>query len=106
MDVALGVLLGLAVAASAITDGDRGMVTGGLVASCAIVAGLLTGAESLSGPLDALPTQPAIVSVPVAFAAIIGVSLFFERPVGVGLEMLALHAPEGLGLEALGCARA
>src|SRR5579872_5506535 len=77
-----------------------GMLAGGLLASSAIVIGLVVGASHLGGALDALLTQPAIVSVPVAFAAMIGVSLMSERAAGVAAHMLALHAPEGLGLGA------
>jgi Na+(H+)/acetate symporter ActP len=82
-----------------------GMIAGGIVASSAILAGLLTGATSGTGTLDALLTQPAIVSVPVAFAAMVAVSLTAPRPSDVVSQMLALHAPEGLGLEALERAR-
>jgi len=49
--------------------------------------------------LDAVLTQPAIVSVPVAFAVMAGVSLAGARDrCSPDPEMLALHAPEGLGL--------
>ena len=47
----------------------------------------------------ALLQQPAIVSVPLAFLTMIVVSLRDPRRVpDVESEMLALHAPEGLGL--------
>ena len=47
----------------------------------------------------ALLQQPAIVSVPIAFLTMIGVSLRDPRRVpDVEAQMLALHAPEGLGL--------
>ena len=47
----------------------------------------------------ALLQQPAIVSVPVAFLTMIVVSLRDPRRIpNVEAEMLALHAPEGLGL--------
>jgi cation/acetate symporter len=82
-----------------------GMIAGGIVASSAIVAGLVSGATSGTGTLDALLTQPAIVSVPIAFTAMVAVSLTSPRPSDVGVQMLALHAPEGLGLEALERAR-
>jgi len=51
-------------------------------------------------------TQPAIVSVPLAFAAMIAGSLATAAPADIGAHMLALHAPEGLGREALDRARA
>jgi len=56
--------------------------------------------------LHALLTQPAILSVPIAFAAMITVSLITAPPDDVRSQMLALHVPEGLGLEALERARA
>ncbi len=74
-----------------------GMCVGMLVATGMIFAGLALG-EPSHGAL-ALLEQPAIVSVPLAFAVMIGVSL--ADPVRVGdveAQMLALHAPEGLGV--------
>ena len=75
----------------------------------AILAGGMSqvlGAQSAGGAVNALLTQPAIITVPVAFAAMIAVSLATARPKDVRSQMLALHAPEGLGLEALERARA
>jgi Na+(H+)/acetate symporter ActP len=83
-----------------------GIVIGGVLAIGAILAGALVGAQAAGGALDALLTQPAIISVPVAFAAMIIVSLATARPSDTRAQMLALHAPEGLGLEALERARA
>jgi Na+(H+)/acetate symporter ActP len=77
-----------------------GMAAGGLVASSGIAATLV--ADPAPTTLGALLAQPAVVSVPIAFATMIGVSLRdSERPVGTEETMLALHGPEGLGLEAL-----
>jgi cation/acetate symporter len=77
-----------------------GMAAGGLVASTGIVATLV--ADPAPTVLGALLAQPAVLSVPVAFATMIGVSLTDrERPQGTEETMLALHGPEGLGLEAL-----
>ncbi len=74
-----------------------GMVAGMLVATSAIFVGLGLG-EPTGGAL-ALLQQPAIASVPVAFLTMIGVSLRDPHVVSdVELQMLALHAPEGLGL--------
>jgi cation/acetate symporter len=74
-----------------------GMCAGMLVATSAIFVGLALG-EPTNGAL-ALLGQPAIVSVPVAFLTMIGVSLRDPRRVeDVESQMLALHAPEGLGL--------
>jgi cation/acetate symporter len=83
-----------------------GIVVGGVVAIGMITAGVVVGAQSLTGPLDSLLTQPAIVSVPLAFAAMIAGSLATAAPADIGAHMLALHAPEGLGLEVLDRARA
>jgi len=74
-----------------------GMIAGMLVATSSIFAGLALG-EPTNGAL-ALLQQPAIVSVPVAFLTMIGVSLRDPQVVtDVESQMLALHAPEGLGL--------
>ena len=74
--------------------------TGGLVASTGIVATLV--AEPSPTTLGALLAQPAVLSVPVAFVTMILVSLTDpEQPAGTEETMLALHGPEGLGLEAL-----
>jgi Na+(H+)/acetate symporter ActP len=81
-------------------------VAGGAVALGAITAAVTVGAQALNGPLDSILTQPAIVSVPLAFAAMIVGSLAAAAPADVGAQMLALHAPEGLGLEVLDRARA
>jgi cation/acetate symporter len=76
-----------------------GMAAGGLIASSGIAATLV--AEPSPTVLGALLAQPAVVSVPVAFATMIGVSLTDrERPQATEETMLALHGPEGLGLEA------
>jgi Na+(H+)/acetate symporter ActP len=83
-----------------------GMIIGGVSAIGAILAGALIDAQGAGGPVYALLTQPAIISVPVAFAAMITVSLTTSRPDDVSAQMLALHAPEGLGLEALERVRA
>ena len=73
-----------------------GMCAGMLIATSVIFAGLALG-EPTGGAL-ALLQQPAIVSVPVAFLTMIGVSLRDQHRVpDVEAQMLALHAPEGLG---------
>jgi Na+(H+)/acetate symporter ActP len=83
-----------------------GMVAGGVVAIGAITVGVIIGAQALNGPLDSILTQPAIVSVPLAFTAMVVGSLATAAPADVGPQMLTLHAPEGLGLEVLDRARA
>jgi len=78
-----------------------GMISGAIVASAAIVAGLLAGGEAVTTG-DALLAQPAVLSVPVAFATMIVVSLRTADRVPRDVEghLRALHAPEGLGLRA------
>ena len=83
-----------------------GILVGGMVAIGAIAAGVVVGAQTLSGPLDSILTQPAIVSVPLAFAAMVVGSVATKSRVDAGAQMLTLHAPEGLGLEALDRVRA
>jgi cation/acetate symporter len=78
-----------------------GMIAGAAVASGGIFAGLVAG-ENVGGALGALLSQPAVVSVPIAFITMIVVSLLDSAdPVDAEPMMLALHAPEGLGLEEL-----
>jgi cation/acetate symporter len=74
-----------------------GLIVGATSATAAIFTGLL--AESGGRTVEALLTQPAVVSVPLAFATMTVVSLLdtgARRAPDV--ELLALHAPEGLGL--------
>jgi Na+(H+)/acetate symporter ActP len=74
-----------------------GMICGMIVATAAICAGLALG-QPTTGAEGALLTQPALVSVPIAFLVMIVVSLRDANAFDPGPEMLALHAPEGLGL--------
>jgi cation/acetate symporter len=77
-----------------------GMACGGAVASAGIFTTLIAG--PFDGTLGAILAQPAVVSVPVAFCAMtLGSILDRERPRDADARMLALHAPEGLGIEAL-----
>jgi cation/acetate symporter len=75
----------------------------GLVAGAVIATGLIFTGLAIEGghpTVDALLTQPAVLSVPVAFAVMVLVSL--HDRVGrraADSELLALHAPEDLGLE-------
>jgi Na+(H+)/acetate symporter ActP len=82
-----------------------GLVVGAVSATAAIFAGLLL--DPAGRTLEALLTQPAVVSVPLAFATMALVSLAGRpdrRPPDA--ELLALHAPEGLGLEDVDAVRA
>jgi cation/acetate symporter len=73
-----------------------GMVAGAVTATGAIVAALAAGSEANETVL----AQPAVFSVPIAFATMIAVSLAGRPVSGVEVHMRALHAPEGLGVEA------
>ena len=74
-----------------------GMLAGAVLATAAIFTGLARGDDSTS-VVGALFAQPAIVTVPVAFLVMIVVSLRAPAAAPASAEMLALHAPEGLGL--------
>jgi Na+(H+)/acetate symporter ActP len=77
-----------------------GMIVGAAVASGGIFTGLIAG--DVGGTLGALFDQPAVISVPIAFATMVAVSLLeTPDPASVERVMLALHAPEGLGLDDL-----
>jgi len=76
-----------------------GMLAGAATAAVAIVAGLVAGGDAVTTG-DVLLAQPAVISVPVAFATMIVVSRRTSDRVPRQLEshLRALHAPEGLGL--------
>jgi Na+(H+)/acetate symporter ActP len=74
-----------------------GMITGAVLATAAIFTGLALG-DPQTGAAAALLAQPAVVSVPFAFLVMIVVSLRDPVHLDAAAEMLALHAPEGLGL--------
>jgi cation/acetate symporter len=77
-----------------------GMAVGALLATGAIFTGLAVDAGS--GTIETLLAQPAVVSVPLAFATMFGVSLATrQRRPDADAQLLALHAPEGLGLAQL-----
>jgi cation/acetate symporter len=78
------------------TAAAAGMAVGMTVATALIFTGLALG-EPTHG-IGVVLEQPAVISVPVAFLIMVGVSLRSPVPAGVADEMLALHAPEGLGL--------
>jgi cation/acetate symporter len=97
----LGIWWGRLTAAGA----AAGIVLGGSLATTAIVLDLLR-VGSGSGALAALLAQPAVVTVPVAFSAMVAVSLRSAvRAEGTDRHALALHAPEELGFDVAGRAR-
>jgi len=71
-----------------------GMVAGGTLATGAVVAVMLGAAPS--GTAGAVLSQPALVTVPVAFAVMVGGSLLTRgrRPAHVARIMVRLHTPE------------
>jgi Na+(H+)/acetate symporter ActP len=72
-----------------------GLASGALLATGCIFTGLALHGRSVE--LDALLVQPAVLTVPAAFAVMVVVSLL-DRAIRADTELLALHAPEGLGL--------
>jgi Na+(H+)/acetate symporter ActP len=75
-----------------------GMATGAATATAGFVAALVTGTAQDEASILA---APAVASVPLAFAVMAAVSLARPAPAGsADALMVALHAPEGLGLEA------
>jgi cation/acetate symporter len=74
-----------------------GMVTGGALSATAVVATMF-GSE-LAGWPGAVLSQPALVTVPVAFAVMVGTSLVTAAPEHVARTMVRLHTPEHLVLD-------
>ncbi len=76
-----------------------GMAVGGLTSVSAVMAVMLGGVSS--GPIGAAVSQPALVTVPLAFATMIVVSLATRGhlPAHLGHTMVRLHAPEDIELE-------
>ncbi|GAB3576035.1 cation acetate symporter [Amycolatopsis endophytica] len=74
-----------------------GMIIGGVLVLAALVAGLLSRFTGDWAPW--FTDQPALVTVPVAFAVTVLVSLATPngRPADVNAVMLRLHAPDRLG---------
>jgi Na+(H+)/acetate symporter ActP len=83
-----------------------GAATGGLAATAGILVTMLAFASSplahlldTNSALAVVLAQPAIVTIPLAFAVMVVLSLIDGRvPVEVGATMLQLHAPDRLGL--------
>jgi len=85
----------------------RGLTAAGAGAGIAVGGGLASGAILITmlarpGPgwAEALLGQPAAWSVPIAFLTMVVVSRLTARrlPTEVGAKMVAMHAPEALGL--------
>ncbi len=85
----------------------RGLTAVGVVAGLAVGGGssvvavvLVLLGQAPGGALGAVVTQPALITVPLAFSAMIGVSLATRSrlPAHVGRTMVRLHTPEDLDL--------
>ncbi len=76
-----------------------GLVGGGLFSGAAVIAVML--GVSPAGWAGAVLAQPALVTVPWAFALMIGVSLGDRArlPVHVGRAMVRLHLPEAVDVD-------
>jgi cation/acetate symporter len=76
-----------------------GMVGGGILSGAAVLA-VMVGAHAGGWP-GALLAQPALATVPVAFALMVGVSLADRAriPLHVGRAMVRLHLPEAVDVD-------
>jgi cation/acetate symporter len=76
-----------------------GLATGGTLSASAVLA-VMVGAPP-DGWLGAVIGQPALVTVPIAFATMIGVSLLTRDrlPAHLGRTMVRLHTPEDVTLD-------
>ena len=76
-----------------------GLLTGGVLATAAVLVTLVTGSDS--GWWGALLAQPAAWAVPITFVVMAAVSLATRSrvPPDVGRVMVRLHVPESLAAE-------
>jgi cation/acetate symporter len=76
-----------------------GMAVGGSISASAVITVMVGGAPS--GWIGAVVAQPALCTVPLAFATMVGVSLATRNrlPVHLGRTMVRLHTPEDLDLD-------
>ena len=83
-----------------------GTAVGGVAATLAIVTTMLAAASPAltdmlthNSAVAVVLAQPAIVTLPLAFAVMVAVSLLRSRaPAGVAAKMVQLHIPDRLGL--------
>ena len=73
-------------------EGEWLMGLGGALSTAAVVVGL--SGHSWPGAAGAVLSQPALVTVPLAFASMVGVSLLTAPPAHVARTMVRLHTPE------------
>lgn len=76
------------------TGAITGMAVGGALSTAAVAVGL--SGHSYDGGGGAVLSQPALVTVPLAFATMVAVSLVTGRPVHVARTMVRLHTPEAV----------
>jgi Na+(H+)/acetate symporter ActP len=76
-----------------------GMVGGGVLSGAAVLA-VMVGVQAPGWP-GALLAQPALLTVPIAFATMVGVSLADRArvPLHVGRAMVRLHLPESVDVD-------
>jgi cation/acetate symporter len=76
-----------------------GLAVGGTLSVSAVLTVMLGGTPA--GWLGAVVAQPALVSVPAAFASMIGVSLLTRAhlPAHLARTLVRLHTPEDLDLD-------
>jgi Na+(H+)/acetate symporter ActP len=76
-----------------------GMVSGGLLSGATVLA-VMVGVTA-GGWAGALLTQPALLTVPLSFTCMVGVSLADRGrvPVHVGRAMVRLHLPETVDVD-------
>jgi len=83
-----------------------GTAVGGVAATLAIVTTMLAAASpslteflTHNSALAVILAQPAILTLPIAFAVMVSVSVLRPRvPAGVAAKMVQLHIPDRLGL--------
>ena len=83
-----------------------GTAIGGIAATLAIVTTMLAAASpsladelTRNSALAVILAQPAIVTLPIAFAVMVGISMLRPRvPTGVASKMVQMHIPDRLGL--------
>jgi Na+(H+)/acetate symporter ActP len=83
-----------------------GTAIGGIAATLAIVTTMLAAASpslaselTRNSALAVILAQPAIVTIPIAFAVMVGISILRPKvPAGVAAKMVQLHIPDRLGL--------
>jgi cation/acetate symporter len=74
-----------------------GMAVGGALSTTAVLAAMAGYAPA--GWAGAILVQPAMITVPIAFATMVGISVITPAPRHLARTMVRLHAPEELALD-------